>query len=122
VACRAVGHFTVPLDGRRVSRGQRRLNANSKPEREDGCTVPISVNGSVHELPTDPRVSLLDYLRDRLDLPGAKKGCDQGACGACTVLVDGRRILACLALAVQYAGCAVTTIEGLAAERSLASE
>jgi xanthine dehydrogenase YagT iron-sulfur-binding subunit len=76
--------------------------------------VVIRVNGSDEELPADPRVSLLDLLRERLELPGTKKGCDQGACGACTVLADGRRILSCLALAVQYDGCSVTTIEGLA--------
>jgi xanthine dehydrogenase YagT iron-sulfur-binding subunit len=66
-------------------------------------------------LTIDPRVSLLDALRDHLHLTGTKKGCDQGACGACTVLVDGERILSCLALAVQYEGRDVTTIEGIAA-------
>jgi xanthine dehydrogenase YagT iron-sulfur-binding subunit len=76
--------------------------------------VSISVNGSAAELPEDPRVSLLDFLRERLQLHGTKKGCDQGACGACTVLADGERILSCLALAVQYDGRSVTTIEGLA--------
>jgi len=76
--------------------------------------VPISVNGSAAEPPGDPRVSLLDFLRERLQLHGTKKGCDQGACGACTVLVDGERILSCLALAVQYDGHSVTTVEGLA--------
>jgi xanthine dehydrogenase YagT iron-sulfur-binding subunit len=73
----------------------------------------ITINGSAEELPEDPRVSLLDHLRERLGLHGTKKGCDQGACGACTVLADGQRILSCLALAVQYAGRSVTTIEGL---------
>jgi xanthine dehydrogenase YagT iron-sulfur-binding subunit len=73
----------------------------------------ITVNGSDVALPDDPRVSLLDLLRERLDLTGTKKGCNQGACGACTVLVDGERILSCLALAVQYDGREVTTIEGL---------
>jgi xanthine dehydrogenase YagT iron-sulfur-binding subunit len=76
--------------------------------------VPISVNGSAAEPPEDPRVSLLDFLRERLQLHGTKKGCDQGACGACTVLADGERILSCLALAVQYDGRSVTTVEGLA--------
>jgi xanthine dehydrogenase YagT iron-sulfur-binding subunit len=76
--------------------------------------VSISVNGSAAEPPEDPRVSLLDFLRERLQLHGTKKGCDQGACGACTVLVDGERILSCLALAVQYDGHSVTTVEGLA--------
>jgi xanthine dehydrogenase YagT iron-sulfur-binding subunit len=79
----------------------------------------IRINGSAASLPDDPRVSLLDYLRDRLHLYGTKKGCDQGACGACTVLVDGRRVLSCLALAVQYAGRSVTTIEGLGTEGAL---
>ncbi len=76
--------------------------------------MPISVNGSAAEPPEDPRVSLLDFLRERLQLHGTKKGCDQGACGACTVLADGERILSCLALAVQYDGRSVTTVEGLA--------
>jgi xanthine dehydrogenase YagT iron-sulfur-binding subunit len=76
--------------------------------------VPISVNGSAAQPPEDPRVSLLDFLRERLQLHGTKKGCDQGACGACTVLVDGERILSCLALAVQCDGHSVTTVEGLA--------
>jgi xanthine dehydrogenase YagT iron-sulfur-binding subunit len=79
----------------------------------------ICVNGSAAELPEDPRVSLLDFLREHLHLYGTKKGCDQGACGACTVLVDGERILSCLALAVQYEGRSVTTIEGLGAEGAL---
>lgn len=74
----------------------------------------ISLNGALHELEVDARTSLLDLLRDHLQLSGTKKGCNQGACGACTVLVDGRRINACLALAVQYDGRAVTTIEGVA--------
>jgi xanthine dehydrogenase YagT iron-sulfur-binding subunit len=73
----------------------------------------LTVNGADIALPDDPRVSLLDLLRDHLSLPGTKKGCNQGACGACTVLVDGERILSCLALAVQCEGRSVTTIEGL---------
>jgi len=79
----------------------------------------IMVNGSSAELPRDPRVSLLDFLREELHLAGTKKGCNQGACGACTILVDGERILSCLALAVQYDGRSVTTIEGLAGEGAL---
>jgi xanthine dehydrogenase YagT iron-sulfur-binding subunit len=74
----------------------------------------ILVNGSKVAVPDDPRVSLLDLLRETLQLFGTKKGCNQGACGACTVLVDGERILSCLAFAVQYDGRAVTSIEGLA--------
>ena len=79
----------------------------------------IRINGSAAPLPDDPRVSLLDLLRERLLLAGTKVGCNQGACGACTVLVDGQRILSCLALAVQYDGSSVTTIEGLAADGAL---
>jgi xanthine dehydrogenase YagT iron-sulfur-binding subunit len=81
--------------------------------------VAININGSAEEPPEDPRVSLLDYLREHLGLYGTKKGCDQGACGACTVLADGERIVSCLALAVQYDGRTVTTIEGLAADGAL---
>ena len=77
------------------------------------------VNDAVHDVDVDPRTSLLDLLREQLRLPGTKKGCNQGACGACTVLVDGERILSCLALAVQYQGRRVTTIEGLARDGAL---
>lgn len=76
--------------------------------------MPIRINGTETALPADARVSLLDLLRETLNLHGTKKGCNQGACGACTVLVDGERIVSCLALAVQYDGRDVTTIEGLA--------
>ena len=79
----------------------------------------FSINGKSAEVDVDPRTSLLDLLRDHLDLPGSKKGCNQGACGACTVLVDGQRILSCLALAVQLQGREITTIEGLASGHSL---
>jgi xanthine dehydrogenase YagT iron-sulfur-binding subunit len=75
--------------------------------------VSVNVNGSARDLPDDPRVSLLDYLREHLGLPGTKKGCDQGACGACTVLADGERILSCLTLAAACEGKNITTIEGL---------
>ena len=79
----------------------------------------ITINGQPHDVPKDTRVSLLDLLRETLGQPGTKKGCNQGACGACTVLVDGERTLACLALAVQYDGRSVTTIEGLADDENL---
>jgi xanthine dehydrogenase YagT iron-sulfur-binding subunit len=75
--------------------------------------VQLLVNGVPTTLEIEPRVSLLDALREHLHLTGTKKGCNQGACGACTVLVDGRRIVSCLALAVQYEGREVTTIEGV---------
>ena len=73
----------------------------------------LRINGSTQPLRLDSRVTLLDMLRDRLELTGTKKGCDQGACGACTVLVDGKRVLSCLTLAAQCDGRDVTTIEGL---------
>jgi xanthine dehydrogenase YagT iron-sulfur-binding subunit len=73
----------------------------------------MRVNGSTKVVDLEPRVSLLDALREHLGLTGTKKGCNQGACGACTVLVDGERINSCLALAVQYSGREITTIEGV---------
>ncbi|MEV4374341.1 2Fe-2S iron-sulfur cluster-binding protein [Nonomuraea sp. NPDC049637] len=76
--------------------------------------LPLRVNGRPHEPPADPRVSLLDFLRDHLRLTGTKKGCDQGACGTCTVLADGLRVYACLLLAVQCEGMEIVTVEGLA--------
>ena len=78
--------------------------------------VTLTVNGHTRELELEPRVSLLDALREHLGLTGSKKGCDQGTCGACTVWVDGRRVLACLTLAVNCEGREVTTIEGLATD------
>ena len=75
----------------------------------------LTINGETHSIALDdPRVTLLDLLRERLHLTGTKKGCDRGQCGACTVLVDGRRVNACLALALSHDGAEVTTIEGLA--------
>jgi xanthine dehydrogenase YagT iron-sulfur-binding subunit len=79
----------------------------------------LLVNGAEHELLIDTRTSLLDLLRERLGLTGAKKGCDQGQCGACTVLVDGLRVVSCLALAVAHDGADVVTIEGLARDGQL---
>jgi xanthine dehydrogenase YagT iron-sulfur-binding subunit len=81
--------------------------------------VTLRVNGADHRLRLDARVTLLDALRDALGLTGTKKGCDQGACGACTVLVDGKRVVSCLLLAAQCDGREVTTIEGLARDGEL---
>lgn len=75
--------------------------------------ITLRINGAAHALRIEPRVSLLDALREYMGLTGTKKGCNQGACGACTVLVDGERTLSCLALAVQYEGRQITTVEGL---------
>jgi len=76
--------------------------------------VRLTINGEARQLEVDPRQSLLDVLRETLDLTGTKKGCNQGACGACTILLDGQRVLSCLTLAVMHEGAQVTTIEGLA--------
>ncbi len=85
----------------------------------DEIPVALIVNGVETQLKVAPWTTLLDALRDHLDLTGTKKGCDHGQCGACTVLVDGRRIISCLTLAVMKGGAKVTTIEGLAATGAL---
>ena len=82
--------------------------------------ITLTINGTRREIALDdPRVTLLDLLRERLDLTGTKKGCDRGQCGACTVLVDGRRVNSCLALAVSHDGADVLTIEGLSQNGAL---
>ena len=101
------------------------MRTNTPRESSGAIPVPdkipvfLVVNGVETQLDVAPWTSLLDALRDRLDLTGTKKGCDHGQCGACTVLVDGRRILSCLTLAVMKDGAEVTTIEGLAADGAL---
>ncbi len=79
--------------------------------------ITLSINKQPHQLTVDTRTSLLDLLREHLDLTGSKKGCDHGQCGACTVLLDGRRVNSCLTLAVAAQGAEITTIEGLGDER-----
>ncbi len=81
--------------------------------------ITLRVNGAAHRLTVDTRTTLLDALRERLGLTGAKKGCDHGQCGACTVLLDGRRVNSCLALAVAHQGAEIVTIEGLAHDGQL---
>jgi len=83
------------------------------------ATVELQINGRSHLLTLDPRTTLLDALREHLALTGSKKGCDHGQCGACTVLIEGRRINSCLTLAVMHDGQSVTTIEGLAEGENL---
>jgi xanthine dehydrogenase YagT iron-sulfur-binding subunit len=102
-----------------ISRGASQTNPtenapDQSPEENSLVDVTLRVNGTTRKLRVDPRVTLLDALRERLDLVGTKKGCDQGACGACTVLVDGTRVVSCLTLAVMAQGKEITTIEGLA--------
>ena len=86
------------------------------PPASGTAPVTLKVNQSVHELALEPRVTLLDALRDHLGLVGTKKGCDRGQCGACTVLVNGRRINSCMTLAVMHSNDDIITVEGLAAE------
>ena len=90
-----------------------RLTAMSK-KVEDVSEMRLKVNGTVRTIQAEPRVTLLDALRERLDLTGTKKGCDHGQCGACTVLVDGKSVNSCLTLAVMAQGKEITTVEGLA--------
>ena len=89
--------------------------------RNAGQTIPLSlqINGKQHNLQVEPFVTLLDLLRERLQLTGAKKGCDHGQCGACTVIIDGKRINSCLKLAASLDGASVTTIEGIGTEGKL---
>lgn len=93
-------------------------SATSLPAAEardaSDISVELEVNGSLHRLQLDPRATLLDTLRERIGFQGAKKGCDHGQCGACTIHIDGRRVLSCLSLAVQAQGKRITTIEGIA--------
>src|SRR4051812_36033840 len=105
-----------------VDRLENFLSPGSKAMPDVGFgPVPlrITVNGKPHNLQVEPWMVLLDLLRERLGLTGTKKGCDHGQCGACTVLVDGRRVNSCLTLALAAANAEVTTIEGLAANDNL---
>ena len=98
---------------------QRSQPAHGAGSETSTVSVNLTVNGTRHSLSLDPRTSLLDLLREHLDLTGSKKGCDHGQCGACTVLVNGVRINSCLSLAVMHDGDQVTTIEGIGLPGSL---
>jgi xanthine dehydrogenase YagT iron-sulfur-binding subunit len=93
---------------------EARTIASQPPPGSATIPVRLNVNGQERQLRLDPRTSLLDALREEMALSGTKKGCDHGQCGACTVLVDGRRVLSCLTLAAMASGHRVTTVEGLA--------
>ncbi|MEU0494746.1 (2Fe-2S)-binding protein [Mycobacterium sp. NPDC006124] len=92
---------------------------DAPPDAQQTMTVSLRVNGADEAVDVDARTSLLDMLRERVGLTGTKKGCDQGACGACTVLLDGKRVNSCLTLAVMHDGADVQTIEGVAADGRL---
>ena len=94
-------------------------NTKAGDSSMDMASISLVVNGAEQNLALDPRISLLDLLRERLDLTGVKKGCNQGACGACTILLDGKRVNSCLTLAVMHDGAEIATIEGLANEEEL---
>ena len=102
-----------------MPRTSKRQASNDVIPVPDKIAMTLTVNGVAKQLKVAPWTTLLDALRDHLGLTGTKKGCDHGQCGACTVLVDGRRINSCLTLAVMNDGAAVTTIEGMAANGAL---
>jgi xanthine dehydrogenase YagT iron-sulfur-binding subunit len=114
-AAATAGLFVAPLLGEAAQKSAAQKSAADP----NAMPVALNVNGQLHELKLDPRTTLLDALREHLDITGPKKGCDQGACGACTVLVDGRRINSCLTLAAMNTGRKITTIEGLAGDQRL---
>ncbi|MEO1430380.1 MAG: 2Fe-2S iron-sulfur cluster-binding protein [Cyanobacteria bacterium J06632_19] len=95
------------------------LSTNAKSKSVDTVPVKLKINGTEHTLNIEPRVTLLDALRERLNLTGSKKGCNHGQCGACTVLINGERINSCLALAIMHEGDDITTIEGLSSGEEL---
>ena len=105
----------IALEQRSIPAAAHSSPSHLAPQAEPGAAIPVDlvVNGTRHALMLDPRVTLLDALREHLSLTGTKKGCDHGQCGACTVILNGHRINSCLSLAVMHDGETITTIEGL---------
>jgi xanthine dehydrogenase YagT iron-sulfur-binding subunit len=103
----------APILGSHVAQAQEETAAHVPPPGPGTIPVTLSINGAKHSLNFEPRVTLLDFLRERVDLTGTKKGCDHGQCGACTVHINGRRVNSCLTLAAMHQGDEITTIEGL---------
>ena len=95
------------------------MPSRAEAQAPEMVSVSLTVNGRLHRLMLDPRTTLLDLFREHLDLTGTKKGCDQGQCGACTILIDGRRVNSCLTFAIMHDGAQITTIEGLATDGKL---
>jgi xanthine dehydrogenase YagT iron-sulfur-binding subunit len=112
-----VGAAIVPVAMGLSSGAAAQSSTGTMPS--ETVSVSLTVNGARHDLELDPRTTILDLLREHLNLTGTKKGCDQGQCGACTVLIDGRRVNSCLTFAVMHDGAQITTIEGLATNGSL---
>jgi xanthine dehydrogenase YagT iron-sulfur-binding subunit len=112
----AVGASHLPA----AQSAQAASQADAMPPAAPPRQVTLQINGTAHQLNIEPRVTLLDALRETLGMTGTKKGCDRGQCGACTVLVDGRRVNACLTLAIMHQGAQITTIEGIASGTDLA--
>jgi xanthine dehydrogenase YagT iron-sulfur-binding subunit len=104
----------APFESARLFPAALAASVRVAPRGPQPVDMTLNVNGTSHTVSLEPRVTLLDALRERLELTGTKKGCDQGTCGACTVLLDGKRINSCLTLAIMAQGHQVTTIEGLA--------
>src|SRR6476660_9598527 len=115
------GLITLPGSGRGslCGQGKQMAQKNTATQAPSKISLSLVINGTEKQLTVAPWTTLLDALRAHLDLTGTKKGCDHGQCGACTVLVDGRRINSCLTLAVMKDGASVTTIEGLATNGAL---
>lgn len=110
----AVPTLALGLNGPRLFAVAAAATVTLRERGPQPVDVVLDINGTRHALVLEPRVTLLDALRERLNLTGTKKGCDQGTCGACTVLVDGKRVNSCFTLAIMAQGKSITTIEGLA--------